>query len=126
MGVAALAASAGLDAERVPLYVDLVFNYTPEAAHPALQAMKPANYEFQSEFARRYFSLGREEGKAMGRAEGKAEGKAELVITLATRKFGPLSEENQARIRAATATELDQFAVRLLEVGTLDAMLRSS
>ena len=128
MAAAALAASARLDADRVPLYGDLVYKSIPEVVRRALQAMNPANYEFQSEFARRYFSLGeakgQERGKVEGRAEGKAEGKAELVITLATRKFGPLAEQSLLRIRAASASELDQFAMRLLEAPTLDAMFR--
>jgi hypothetical protein len=134
MAVGALAASEGLDAERVPLYVDLVFNYISEAARRALQAMKPANYEFQSEFARRYFSLGKAEGEAKGKAEGevkgkvegKVEGKAELLIRQATLKFGPLAQQVQARIHATTAAELDEMAERLLEATTLDAVFRSS
>jgi hypothetical protein len=41
-----------------------------------VQNMDPAKYEYQSEFARRYFSQGKAEGEAMGKAEGKAGGKA--------------------------------------------------
>jgi hypothetical protein len=122
MAEGALAASEGLDAERVPLYVDLVFNYIPEDARWALQAMKPANYEFQSEFARRYFSL----GKAEGKAEGEAKGKAELLLRQATLKFGPLAPEVRARIHAATSAELDEMAERLLGASTFDAIFRAS
>ena len=89
-----------------------------EAARRALQAMNPDNYEFQSEFARRYFS--------MGRAEGKAEGKADLVLKLATVKFGPLSAEVQQRIREATAIELDLMAERLLVASAPEEWLRTS
>jgi predicted transposase YdaD len=88
--------------------------------------MKPTNYEFQSEFARRYFSLGKAEGEAKGKAEGevkgKVEGKAELLIRLATLKFGSVTQPVQARIRAATAVELDEMAERLLAATTLDAV----
>lgn len=120
--LAAIGASAGLDPDRATLYVDLVLSSMNEAARAALHAMNPANYQFQSEFARRYFSLGKAEGQALGRAEGKAEGKAELVIRLATRKFGELTEAVQARIHAAAPSELDRMAERLLSASTLEQM----
>jgi hypothetical protein len=97
------------------LYVDLVLDSISEAARRALQTMKPANYEFQSEFARHYF--------ARGKTEGKAEGKAELLIKLAALKFGPLTEEIQQRIRTATDAELDQMAERFFGASTLDQLL---
>jgi hypothetical protein len=115
IAVAALAATVGLDADRAALYVDLILSSITEAARRALQAMNPANYEYQSEFARRYFS--------QGKAEGKVEGKAELLITQATLKFGPVPEELQGRIRAATAAELDRMGGRLISAATLHEML---
>jgi len=121
IAVAAIAASVNLDAGRAAPYVDLVLNSITEAARRALQAMNPANYEFQSEFARRYFSL----GEAEGAARGKAEGKAELLIRQATVKFGPLSEQVQERIRATAAAELDRMGERLLSAKTLDEVQRS-
>jgi hypothetical protein len=73
--------------------------------------MNPANYEYQSEFARRYISL------------GKAEGKAELLIRQATLKFGLLSEEAQRQVRVTASEELDQMAERLLSATTLEEVL---
>lgn len=72
--------------------------------------MNPANYEYQSEFARRYFF----------------EGKAELLVKLATLKFGSLTAAAQEQIHSATAAELDQMAERLLGAATLDELLRSA
>jgi flagellar biosynthesis/type III secretory pathway protein FliH len=77
IALAALTACTGLDPERLTLYVDLVLGSISEVARRALQTMKPANYEFQSEFARHYFARGKTEGKAEGRAEGRVEGRAE-------------------------------------------------
>jgi hypothetical protein len=74
---AAIAATVGLDAERSTLYFDLVLASLGEAARKTLQAMDPAKYEYQSEFAKRYLSQGRAEGEAKGRAEGEAKGRAE-------------------------------------------------
>jgi hypothetical protein len=66
------------------------------------QAMKPANYEFQSEFARRYHST------------AKVEGRAETLIELAAQKFGPWGAEVEALIRSATAAQLEGMTRRLL------------
>jgi hypothetical protein len=53
--------SLGLDADRSVLYCDLVLHSLPEAARRAPQAMDASKYEYQSEFARRYFAQGRVE-----------------------------------------------------------------
>jgi hypothetical protein len=54
IAAATMAASAGLDADRSRLCVDLVFASLSRAARKALQAMDPAKYEYQSDFAKRY------------------------------------------------------------------------
>jgi hypothetical protein len=125
IAAAAIVAAGGLDADRAALYVDLVLNSITEAARRMLQAMKPANYEFQSDFARRYFSLGKAEGVEHGKAEGKAEGRAETLIKLAALKFGTVTDEAQSRIRSATSAELDRMLERVLSAATLDEMLRA-
>lgn len=72
--VLAQTASAGLDPERSMLYCDLILNSLTEAAREALQAMNATKYEYQSEFARRYYGKGKTEGRAEGHAKGHAEG----------------------------------------------------
>ena len=74
--------------------------------------MNSLGYEYQSDFARRYV--------AQGRAEGKTEGKIELLLTLLTMRFGPLTDAVQARVRAARDTQLDAMAERVLTGKTLD------
>jgi hypothetical protein len=111
IAVAAMAASAGLDAERSTVYFDLVAASLSEAARKALQSVDPAKYEYQSEFARRYI------------AKGRAEGRAELVLKLLALRFGPLREEVVARVRAASVEELDTFAERVLTATSLDEVL---
>jgi predicted transposase YdaD len=91
-----------------------------EAARKTLQAMDPARYEYQSEFARRYLSQGRAEGQA----EGRAEGRAELLLKQLALRFGPLPASTEARIRAASIAELEVFAERVLSAKTLDEVLR--
>src|SRR3569833_4308859 len=63
-----IAAIAGIDAERSALYLDLIRMSLSENAAQAVEAtMNSLVYEFQSDFARRYFG----EGKAEGRREGR-------------------------------------------------------
>ena len=122
--------SLGLDAERSMLYCDLILNALPETAREALLVMNPSKYEYQSEFARRYFAQGKAEGEAAGEARGEARGKLEGQITLILRqlaaRYGRVSSADEQRVRAANSTELDRIAERLLEAATLEEALGTS
>jgi hypothetical protein len=133
---AAIAASLALDPDRSMLYFDLVLTSLSEAARTSLQAMDPAKYEFQSEFAKRFLSQGRSEGRSEGRAEGRSEGLAEgrsegriegealLLSKLLTLKFGQLDDTTAERLRAASTTELEHWALRVLTATSLDEVFR--
>jgi hypothetical protein len=112
----ALVAAAGLDDDRSTLYADIVYDSLNEAARQEVQDMplNRFNYEYQSDFAKRYV--------AQGRAEGHAEGCARLVKQLVLR-YGPLGEGVEDRVRAASAEELDGIAERVLTAETLDQAL---
>jgi hypothetical protein len=71
IAAAVLPAVAGLGDDRARFYGDLVLNSLNEAARRALEAMMKG-YEYQSDFAKKYVALGRDEGRAEGRAEGEA------------------------------------------------------
>ncbi len=109
---AVLAAVTGLDDERVRLYVDLVLGSLSKSARVALEAlMKSGNYEYQSEFARKYVAQGREEGLRRGLQKGREEGLQEgereaLFEVLAARG---LSVEEQARQRILACLEPAQL-----------------
>jgi hypothetical protein len=111
--------SLGLDAERSRLYCDLVLYSLPEAGRRALQAMDASKYQYQSEFARRYYG----QGKADGVAEGKAAGVAETVLKLLATRFGALSPAVATRVQSASAVDLDRIAVKVLTAQTLDEAL---
>jgi Domain of unknown function (DUF4351) len=81
--------------------------------------MDPMKYQYQSEFARRYFG----QGKAEGEAVGKIEGQAAMALRLLSLRFGTLSEPTETRIRRATLSELDALAERLLRPGGLNEVL---
>ena len=107
IALAAQAASACLDEDRTVLYLDLILASLSEAARGELHIMKPAGYEFQSDFARHHF------------ARGRVEGRAELVVRLLARRFGPLTPQVEARIAEASIAQLDEIGERLLTARTL-------
>ncbi len=73
---AVLSAVVGLEAERVRLYVDLALSSLNDVARTALEAlMQSGNYEYQSDFARRYVAQGREQGLEQGREQGLEQGR---------------------------------------------------
>lgn len=105
-------ASVGLDEERSRLYCDLVLNSLTENARRALLEMDAKKYEYQSEFARRYYG------------QGKTEGMAEILLKQLTTRYGALSAATAARIREASSTaELESIAERILTAKTLDEAL---
>lgn len=105
-------ASIGLDGDRSRLYCDLVMNSLPEVARRALLAMDAKKYEYQSEFARRYYGQGVQEGMTQGRVE--------MLLKLLATRYGALSATVAERVRKASTPELDIIAERVLTAQTLD------
>ncbi len=54
------------------------------------------------------------------RTEGRQEGEAMLLQRLLTRKFGPLSESVQQRLKAATPAELEAWSLNILDATSLN------
>ena len=100
-------------------------------------AMKKGEYEYQSDFARKYVAQGLAEGEAKGEAKGKAEGEAKgkvqeacrLVLRLLARRVGLLGQDLQARVESLDLDSLEALAEALLDfesVGQLEAWLATS
>lgn len=100
---ALLGAFAAIDPDRAALYYDVVLAVLPEAASRYLEELVTATYEYQSEYARRYFFQGRAEGEAAGRAEGEA---AAVIAVLDAR--GVVIPDD-IRIRVVGCRDLDQL-----------------
>ncbi len=111
---AALGAARGLDDERSKLYADLVLASVDEAARAILEAlMASGNYEYQSDFARRYVAQGKAEGKAEGLAEGEAAGRAHSLLSVLAARGLDVPEDVRARITACTElARLDAWLAR--------------
>jgi Domain of unknown function (DUF4351) len=105
---AAVLASAGLDAERSRLYLDLIsLSLSENVRNELVQAMNSLRYEYVSEIIRYYV----------------AKGRVEIVLKQLTLRFGPLSEAVKTRIRGAPDAHLDAVAERVLSAQTLEEAL---
>jgi hypothetical protein len=117
---AAIVASTGVGVEEEisRLYLDLILTAVLDFAPTALEVtMKTLgfNYEYQSEFARRYY------GK--GKAEGNAEGRASIVIEQLNSRFGALTDADRSRVSSAHEQALSEVAQRVLTARTLEEAL---
>jgi flagellar biosynthesis/type III secretory pathway protein FliH len=77
---AAIDAISQLPADQARLYLDVIMMALPEAIRQILEA-RMQHYEYQSDFARKYYgqgvAAGREEGRQAGREEGRQAGREE-------------------------------------------------
>ncbi len=101
----------GLDAERSTLYSDMLFGALSEAARRALKAMNLPKYEYQTEFAKRYYG------------QGLTEGRAELILKQLTRRFGEIPEAARNAVHNAGIEELDRIGERLLTAASVEEVL---
>lgn len=58
------------------------------------------------------------------RRRGKEEGERRIVLTMASKRFGPLSATARKRIEALPASKLERVALRLLDAKSLDQLLK--
>lgn len=108
IGQAVLAGVAGLDEERQIFYVDLACQSVNDAARAALEAMMKG-YEYQSDFAKKYFGRGREEG----RKEGEASGHARALLAVLEARGIKVSKAARQRVLACTdVAELERWVRR--------------
>ena len=109
---AAIVASAGIEDDRSKLYLDLILIALSKSTPGILEAtMNSLGYEYQSDFARRYFG------------QGKAEGRAEIVLKQLLLRFGPLTEAIEGRVRSANNEQIDAVAERVITATTLQEAL---
>jgi hypothetical protein len=108
VGFAAAVAAAGLPAERAALYWDVVMASLNAATRVALEEMMTSgHYEYQSDFAKKYFS------------EGKVEGKADALLRILAARDLVVSAAERAQIVACTDLErLDGWIERAVHAST--------
>jgi predicted transposase YdaD len=140
IAAAVVPAIRSLDEDRARFYYDLVYNSLNEAARRALEAMMKG-YEYQSDFAKKYFAEGRAEGLTEGltkgltegltkgltegRTEGRAEEAARAVLTVLRARGLAVSDAVRERILAQKDPErlerwLEKAAVAASAAAILD------
>lgn len=107
----AMRAARKLSAEHYRLYVDLILSLLDERAKQELKMVNSFNWEYQSDFAKKFM------------AEGRAEGAANVVLEQLAQRFGALSRETRQRVQAAHPRSISAIAKRLLTARTLTQAL---
>jgi predicted transposase YdaD len=72
---------------------------------------------------RRGLQQGRVEGLAEGRVEGRVEGEQTVVMRQIEKRFGPVPSWARERLEAMSAPEVEETALRLLDVRSLEELL---
>lgn len=114
LGATFSALATSEDTERAAVYADILAASIGAARAYWEDMMENRKYEFQSEFARKYVALGRE--------EGREEGLRLAVLRLWKMKFGEPSSEQRARLDAAGAEPLQQWLDRILSADSSEAV----
>jgi hypothetical protein len=116
---AAIVAVNDLADERLLVCVDTILDAVgPEAAQRLREIDMPIqNYEWKSEFAKKYVG----EGKAEGKAEGLAEGRTKSLLTVLEARGFAVDDALERRILAETDLDLlDGWIRRAAVAATLD------
>ena len=118
IAVAALDAARHLDRDRSVFYPDFVFRFLNAGAPAILEKlMATADYQFHSEFARKYFA----EGKVEGEVRGEVRGEAKMLLTvLAARGFRVEEVTRQRILGCADVEQLEAWGARAAVVRSLD------
>jgi hypothetical protein len=113
---ALLGALDTMDLEPAALYADVVLAALPAAARHYLEAlMTTGTYEYQSDFARRYFR--------QGKAEGEAEGEAKALLAFLSARGIEVPDDARARITECTdLDQLDTWIRRAATAGSVDEL----
>jgi hypothetical protein len=123
---ALLSVIGDLDEDRACKYADVVFRLLPGGAakHIWEGLMATGTYEYQSDFARRYFAQGKEEGRAEGRAEGRVEGRAQDILKVLAARGFTVSDALKNNINSITDVDiLDTLIERAVTCETPDSLL---
>lgn len=107
------AALATLETDRAGLYLDIVLQALPAAAQQHLEElMATGTYEYQSNFARKYFGA--------GKTEGRTEGRAEAVLSVLDARGVEVRDDARERIMACA--DLDQLDAWLRHAVTAESV----
>ncbi|MEM9493665.1 MAG: hypothetical protein AAGC55_31235, partial [Myxococcota bacterium] len=94
------------------VYADFIFTRLGEATRRALETLMERNtYNYQSEFARKYFE------------QGHAQGRRAVLRRLLVQRFGDLSTQVEDRLARASMDELERWLDRVIPARSVDEVL---
>ncbi|MEZ6036656.1 MAG: DUF4351 domain-containing protein [Planctomycetota bacterium] len=103
--------------------VDYIFE-TSNLPHPVVHRVMQAQLTGETmkfRFRRRTRIAQAKAGRAEGKAEGSVEGRVELLLRQVARRFGAdAAHDAESRLRAASLSELDAIAERVLDASSFD------
>lgn len=107
-----------LESERATIYGDLLLRGAGAAARKMLEAIMSTfqGYEYHSEFARKYWSQGREEGRVAATAEA-------VIKVLLGRGLEVSEAEEKAILKTTDLARLENWLVRALHVAAAKELL---
>ncbi len=116
---------AGSEFERhIVRYIAERMNLTPPLLEAWLRRTKPDRWEaLMGTVAEAWIEQGRAEGIEKGLAQGIATGQAGLLLRQLELRFGELPVTVCERVRGASASELEAWAVAVLVAASLDEVL---
>jgi hypothetical protein len=119
MASALLPVIAGLDEERRRFYLDLLLNSVNEATRRALEAMMKG-YEYQSDFAKKYYGQGRSEGEAQGEAKAHAR---DVLTVLRVRGIAVPDAARERILAERDPARLERWHERAILAGSIAEVL---
>ncbi len=119
--IAAVLRQRGQDA--LVLLWSYVFHTTEVGPADALVRIRPLLRRPLEESVMSTAERLRREGRAEGHAEGHAQGRAEMLLRLIERRFGSLTPDVTARVRAARDDQLERWADALFTAPSLTELL---
>jgi hypothetical protein len=119
----ALAVARQLESKRAVVYVELTLSSLADAARIAFEKlMQDPNYEYQTEYARKYF-----EGVAKAREEALCEGQQRSLLAVLGARGLTVSAEARERILACTAPEqLQSWLLKALTAASVHEIFEHS
>ncbi|MBO0853420.1 MAG: hypothetical protein J2P18_06590 [Nocardia sp.] len=116
-----------LGADPALRYHDFILTMLPPAVRPVWEAFMSTglrDYNFTSDFARKYIAEGREEGREEGRIEGEALGEAKSILTVLDARGIAVSDHLRDTVTScADLDQLQKWLRRALEINRADELL---
>jgi flagellar biosynthesis/type III secretory pathway protein FliH len=113
---AAIAGFDGLSEADQKLYWDVILNGLPALVRQALEARMIKGYQYQSDFARKYYWQGHDEGLSKGLRQGHEEAREELrreIVALVSARLPGVRDELAGRLRDQPEAALVRITAEL-------------